>query len=79
MRGVGIVFSQFLDVDIELGVGIGMAVVFMYAVLGGMKGNHLYAGGTVLRLDLRLSRSSVLHLYTDYRHTRAATRFWRAG
>ena len=38
MRGVGIVFSQFLDVDIELGVSIGMAVVFMYAVLGGMKG-----------------------------------------
>ncbi|MFP6816684.1 MAG: sodium:solute symporter family protein [Pseudomonadales bacterium] len=38
MRGVGIVFSQFLDVDINLGVGIGMAVVFMYAVLGGMKG-----------------------------------------
>jgi cation/acetate symporter len=38
MRGVGIVFSQFLDVDITLGVLIGMAVVFMYAVLGGMKG-----------------------------------------
>jgi cation/acetate symporter len=38
MRGVGIVFSQFLDVDINLGVVIGMAVVFMYAVLGGMKG-----------------------------------------
>jgi cation/acetate symporter len=38
MRGVGIVFSQFLGVEIELGVIIGMAVVFMYAVLGGMKG-----------------------------------------
>ena len=38
MRGVGIVFSQFLNVDITLGVIIGMAVVFMYAVLGGMKG-----------------------------------------
>jgi cation/acetate symporter len=38
MRGVGIVFSQFLDVDITWGVAIGMAVVFMYAVLGGMKG-----------------------------------------
>ena len=38
MRGVGIVFSQFLDVDITFGVIIGMAVVFMYAVLGGMKG-----------------------------------------
>ena len=38
MRGVGIVFSRFLDVDIETGVIIGMAVVFLYAVLGGMKG-----------------------------------------
>ena len=38
MRGVGIVFSQFLNVDISLGVIIGMAVVFIYAVLGGMKG-----------------------------------------
>jgi cation/acetate symporter len=38
MRGVGIVFSQFLGVDITWGVVIGMAVVFFYAVLGGMKG-----------------------------------------
>lgn len=38
MRGVGIVFSRFLEVDIDLGVIIGMAIVFVYAVLGGMKG-----------------------------------------
>ena len=38
MRGVGIVFSRFLEVDIESGVVIGMAIVFMYSVLGGMKG-----------------------------------------
>ena len=38
MRGVGIVFSRFLEVEVEIGVIIGMAVVFMYAVLGGMKG-----------------------------------------
>lgn len=38
MRGVGVVFSQFLGVDINLGVIIGMAIVFVYAVLGGMKG-----------------------------------------
>ncbi|MFT4542806.1 MAG: cation/acetate symporter [Planctomycetota bacterium] len=38
MRGVGIVFSRFLEVDIEIGVMIGMAIVFFYAVLGGMKG-----------------------------------------
>lgn len=38
MRGVGIVFSRFLEVDISVGVLIGMAIVFIYAVLGGMKG-----------------------------------------
>ncbi len=38
MRGVGIVFSRFLEVDITMGVIIGMAIVFLYAVLGGMKG-----------------------------------------
>ena len=38
MRGVGIVFSRFLEVDINLGVIIGMCIVFFYAVLGGMKG-----------------------------------------
>ncbi len=38
MRGVGIVFSQFLQVDINLGVLIGMTVVLTFALLGGMKG-----------------------------------------
>lgn len=38
MRGVGIVFSRFLDVGINTGVVIGMIIVFFYAVLGGMKG-----------------------------------------
>ena len=38
MRGVGIVFSRFLEVDINTGVIVGMAIVFIYAVLGGMKG-----------------------------------------
>ena len=38
MRGVGVVFSRFLEVDINVGVAIGMAIVFVYATLGGMKG-----------------------------------------
>jgi cation/acetate symporter len=38
MRGVGVVFSRFLEVDINSGVIIGMGIVFFYAVLGGMKG-----------------------------------------
>ena len=38
MRGVGVVFSRFLEVDINTGVIIGMIIVLFYAVLGGMKG-----------------------------------------
>ena len=38
MRGVGLVFSRFLEVDINTGVVIGMIIVLFYAVLGGMKG-----------------------------------------
>ena len=38
MKGVGVAFSRFLDVSFEMGVIIGVAIVFFYAVLGGMKG-----------------------------------------
>ncbi len=38
MRGVGVVFSRFLEVSINTGVIIGMFIVLFYAVLGGMKG-----------------------------------------
>ncbi len=38
MRGVGVVFSRFLEVNVNTGVVIGMALVFVYATLGGMRG-----------------------------------------
>ena len=38
MRGVGVVFSRFLEVDVNTGVLIGMGIVFFYSVLGGMQG-----------------------------------------
>ena len=38
MRGVGVVFSRFMGVSINMGVVVGMALVFFYATLGGMKG-----------------------------------------
>lgn len=38
MKGVGVAFSRFLEVSFETGLFAGMAIVFMYAVLGGMKG-----------------------------------------
>ena len=38
MRGVGVAFSRFLEVPVDVGIYAGMAIVFVYAVLGGMKG-----------------------------------------
>ena len=38
MKGVGVAFGRFLEVDFKTGVGIGMGIVFIYAVMGGMKG-----------------------------------------
>jgi cation/acetate symporter len=38
MRGVGVVFSRFLGLEVEMGVIVGMVIVLFYAVLGGMKG-----------------------------------------
>lgn len=38
MKGIGVAFSRFLEVDYDLGLLIGMGIVFFYAVLGGMKG-----------------------------------------
>ena len=38
MKGVGVAFGRFLEVDFEVGVMVGMGIVFIYAVLGGMKG-----------------------------------------
>ena len=38
MKGVGVAFGRFLEVDFHTGVGVGMGIVFIYAVMGGMKG-----------------------------------------
>ncbi len=38
MKGIGVAFGRFLEVDFETGVMVGMSIVFIYAVLGGMKG-----------------------------------------
>ncbi|MEE4164166.1 MAG: sodium:solute symporter family protein [Woeseiaceae bacterium] len=38
MKGIGVAFSRFLEVDYDTGLAIGMAIVFFYAVMGGMKG-----------------------------------------
>ena len=38
MKGIGVAFSRFLEVQYEIGLVIGMGIVFIYAVMGGMKG-----------------------------------------
>jgi len=38
MKGIGVAFSRFLEVDYTIGLSIGMGIVFIYAVMGGMKG-----------------------------------------
>jgi cation/acetate symporter len=38
MKGIGVAFSRFLEVDYNVGLSIGMGIVFIYAVMGGMKG-----------------------------------------
>lgn len=38
MKGIGVAFGRFLEVDFEVGVAVGMAIVFIYAVFGGMRG-----------------------------------------
>lgn len=38
MKGIGVAFSRFLEVDYNVGLSIGMGIVFFYAVMGGMKG-----------------------------------------
>ncbi|MGH1472537.1 MAG: sodium:solute symporter family protein [Cellvibrionaceae bacterium] len=38
MKGIGVAFSRFLEVSYDMGLGIGMVIVFFYAVMGGMKG-----------------------------------------
>lgn len=66
MRGVGVVFSRFLEVDINVGIVIGMAIVFFYAVLGGMKG-ITYTGSSILCAHFRLPCTSYFHFNHDDR------------
>ena len=67
MRGVGIVFSRFLEVDINQGVIIGMIIVFFYAVLGGMK-HYLYPGCSILCFNFCIfsSRNFYFH-FNDWK------------
>ena len=61
---MGIVFSHFLEVPINTGVLIGMTIVFIYAVLGGMKG-ITYTGSAVLYYDIRVFSPRFIYFVDD--------------
>ena len=65
MRGVGLVFSRFLEVDINSGVMIGMIIVLFYAVLGGMKGITYTQVAQYCVLIFCVYGSSYFYLYSN--------------
>ena len=65
MKGVGVAFSRFLEIDYNYGVMIGVFIVFFYAVLGGMKGDYLHPGGAVCRIDFCLSDTGYFYQFVD--------------
>ena len=65
MRGVGVVFSRFLQVDINTGVIIGMFIVFIYATMGGER-HHLDASSPVLGIDCCLSHPRCRNFNATY-------------
>ena len=77
MKGVGVAFSGFLGVPFNAGILIGMGIVFVYAVLGGMKGHYLYAGRAICGADLRLYCAGDFHLFDHYRKHHSAAWFYR--
>ena len=75
MRGVGVVFSRFLEVDIVSGVVIGMVIVFFYTVLGGMKG-ITYTQVAQFCVMIFVHYSFGIYLYDGNRTYPAANRLW---
>ncbi len=74
MRGVGIVFSRFLGVDITDGRDDRDGDRLLLRRAGRDEGDHLHPGGPVLRADLRLPGAGDLHLAPDDRHPDPAAR-----
>ena len=77
MRGVGIVFSRFLEVEINVGVIIGMIVVFLLCSFGRHERYYLYSSCSILRNDICLPRSCNFYFYIDYWKSRSAIGIWR--
>ena len=77
MTGVGVAFSRFLEVDVTTGLFIGAAVVFLYAVLGGMKGITYTQVAQYVVLITAYNHPGHLHLAPAHRQRAAAARALR--
>ena len=69
-------FSRFLEVDINTGVIIGMAIVFIYAVFRWDERNYLYSSRSILCFNFRLYGASNLYFYIDDWQSNSAVRVW---
>ncbi len=74
MKGVGVAFGRFLEVDYSTGLLIGMCIVFMYAVLGGMKGITYTQIAQYCVLIFGLHYSCNLYLSAAYRQSNSTNR-----
>ena len=76
MRGVGIVFSRFLEVDINVGVIIGMAIVILLCSFRRYERNYLHSSCPILRINFCISCSCNLHFDFDDWQSCAPAWFW---
>ena len=72
MKGVGVAFGRFLEVDFEVGVVVGMCIVFICRI-GRHEGYYLYPDSPVLCIDLCLHRTGCFHLFPTDRCPYPAT------
>jgi cation/acetate symporter len=64
MKGIGVAFSRFLETSYEMGLSVGMGIVFIYAVMGGMKG---ITYTQIAQYHHRIHYPGDLHLAQSYR------------
>ncbi len=76
MRGVGIVFSRFLEVDINMGVIIGMAIVFCLCGARRYEGHHIHPGSSILCSHICLFSTSYIYFNHDYWKSHPTIRAW---
>ena len=74
MRGVGLVFSRFLEVPVNTGVIIGMFIVLFYCGFGWNERHYIYTGSPILRTHFRLYGACLLYFFSDDRYAYSTDR-----